>query len=93
MLLHALVQVALDPAAVGIGGQDEPLPGRAQLRDLEAQPVERLPQRLDVPSLQGDRPPGRELPEVVRHRTGGVKRPSTPCDGMAASRRTRLPPP
>ena len=52
MLLHAVVQVALDAAAVGIGGQDEPLPGCAQLFDLDAQPVERLLQRLDVPSLQ-----------------------------------------
>ena len=52
MLLHAVVQVALDLAALGVGGQDEPLPRRAQLRDLEAQPVERFPQRVDVPSLQ-----------------------------------------
>jgi hypothetical protein len=36
VLLHALVQLTLEPAAVGIGGQDEPLSGRAQLRDLEA---------------------------------------------------------
>ena len=61
VLLHAVVEVALDAAAVGIGGQDEPLPGRAQLLDLEAQPVERFLQRLDVPSLQGDRPPARGL--------------------------------
>jgi hypothetical protein len=78
VLLHALVQVTLDSAAVGIGGQDEPLPGSAQLRDLEAQPVERFPQRLDVPSLQDDRPPSRLLPGVVRHRTGGVECASTP---------------
>ena len=33
MLLHAVVQVALDRAAVGIGCQHEPPPGRAQLLD------------------------------------------------------------
>jgi hypothetical protein len=37
------VQITLDPAAVGIGSQDEPLPGRAQFRDLDAQLVERFP--------------------------------------------------
>ena len=36
LLLHAVVQVALDPPAVCVGRQDEPLPGRAQLRDLSA---------------------------------------------------------
>jgi hypothetical protein len=36
VLLDALVQVALDPAAVGVGREDESLPGRAQLRDLVA---------------------------------------------------------
>jgi hypothetical protein len=53
VLLHAIVELALDLAAIVVGSQDKPLPGRAQLRDLEAQPVERFPQRLDVPSLQG----------------------------------------
>jgi hypothetical protein len=33
------------------------------------------------------------LLEVVRYRSDGVKRPSIPYDGMAASRRIRLPPP
>jgi hypothetical protein len=36
VLLHALVQVTLDPAAVGIGSQNEPLAGRAELGDLGA---------------------------------------------------------
>jgi hypothetical protein len=52
MLLHALVQVTLDPAPLGIGSQDEPLPGCAKLRDLVAQPIDGFAQRLDVPSLQ-----------------------------------------
>jgi hypothetical protein len=29
VLLHALMQVALDPATVGVSGQEEPLSGRA----------------------------------------------------------------
>jgi hypothetical protein len=36
MLLHAFVEVALDPPPLGIGGEDEPLSGRAELIDLEA---------------------------------------------------------
>ena len=52
MLLHAVVQLTLDPAAVGVGGQDEPLPRCMQVRNLEAEPVERFPQRLGVLSLQ-----------------------------------------
>ena len=34
LLLHALVQLALDPPAVFAGGDDEPPPGRAQVFDL-----------------------------------------------------------
>jgi hypothetical protein len=33
--MHAIVQSALDGPAVGIRGQDEPLPCRAQLLDLD----------------------------------------------------------
>ena len=43
MLLHTLVQVTLDSPAIGIGGEDEPLPRRTQLRQLEPQAVERFP--------------------------------------------------
>ena len=42
VLLNALVQGALDPEAIGVGREDESLPGRADLRDLDAQPVERF---------------------------------------------------
>ena len=42
MLLHSRVELALDPAAVGIGRQDESPPRRSQLRDLEAEPIDRL---------------------------------------------------
>jgi hypothetical protein len=76
VLLHARVQVPLDHAAVGIGGQDEPSPGGAELRDLEAQPVERFAQLLDVPSIQGGSTSCRGLAEVVRHRTTAVKEPA-----------------
>jgi hypothetical protein len=48
------VQFALDLPAVGIGGHDEPLPGRAQLADLTEQPVERFPQFRLLPSRQSD---------------------------------------
>jgi hypothetical protein len=57
VLLYALVEITFDGAALGVGGLDEPLAGRLQLGELEAKPVERLPQRLNVRSLQGDRPP------------------------------------
>ena len=40
MLLHAVVQIALDRATVGIGGQNEPRPRRAQLGDLDAKTLE-----------------------------------------------------
>jgi hypothetical protein len=73
VLLHPLVELTLDLATVDTGGHDEPLPGRAQLSDLEAQPIDRFPQRLDMPSRQGDRPPFANLREVFRHRTGDVK--------------------
>ena len=36
VLLHDLVQVALDPAVVRVGSHDEPLAGRAELGDLGA---------------------------------------------------------
>jgi hypothetical protein len=57
VLLYALVQLALDPAAVGIGGQDQPFAGRAQLRGFDAKPFERLAQRFVFSSLQRCRPP------------------------------------
>ena len=70
----------LDPAAVVVGGQDEPLPGRVQLRDLEAQTVERFPQLLDCGGHPGRSTSRSWLLEVVRHRARGVNRSSTPCD-------------
>ena len=42
MLLHASMQVALDSASVGVRGEDEPLPRRAQLGDFGAQSLECL---------------------------------------------------
>jgi hypothetical protein len=38
MLLGTVVELALDPAPVGIGGEDEPLAGRPQFFDLEMRP-------------------------------------------------------
>ena len=77
VLLRTVVQLALDLAAVGISGQDEPLPGRTQLSDLKAQPVERFLQFLLLPVRRATTS-GRRRAEVVRHRTGGVKCPRTP---------------
>ena len=51
MLVHAVVQITLDRAAVGIRGQDEPLLGCAQLLDLDPQSIELL-LRVDLTSLQ-----------------------------------------
>jgi hypothetical protein len=58
------VQVVLDPAPIGIGGEDEPLAGGAQIGYLEPQSVERRLQRFVEPSLQGDRPPPMCLPKL-----------------------------
>lgn len=52
MLLHSLVELTLDRVPVGIGRNDEPLSGRVQLSDVEAQPLDRFPQCLDMPGLQ-----------------------------------------
>ena len=46
MLLHAPVQLALDRAAVGVGRENEPLARCAQRRELAAQLVERLGERV-----------------------------------------------
>jgi hypothetical protein len=64
VLLHSFVELSLDAAAIGIGPQDEPLPRRAQLRQLEPKTGERLAQCLDGRSLQLFRPPGRVLQEL-----------------------------
>jgi hypothetical protein len=53
VLLHAVVQISLDPAAIGEGAHDQPLTGCAQLRDFGAQVVERLAKRL-VPGPQDE---------------------------------------
>jgi len=50
------VQGALDAAALGIGGDGEPLTRCTQLRDLEAQRIE-LSKHVVLPILQGGRPP------------------------------------
>ena len=42
VLMHTAVQITLDRAAVGIGGQDEPLSCCAQLLDLDPQSIELL---------------------------------------------------
>ena len=52
MLLDAVVQLTLDPAAVGIGGQDEPPAGCMQAHDFRAKSVERLC-RFGVRGFQG----------------------------------------
>jgi len=54
-LLGTVVQLALDSAPIGIGGEHEPLPRRSQLLDLGAQAVAQLLQRLDPWILQRDR--------------------------------------
>jgi hypothetical protein len=52
MLLHSLVQLTLDSAAICIGRQEEPPAGRTQLRQLEPKAGERLVQWLDRRSPQ-----------------------------------------
>jgi len=75
VLLRALVEVTLDPAAVGIGSKNEPRTGRAQLGDLGAQPLELAAPRLDLIGLQSYRPPGRGLPRLSVAAPGTSSRP------------------
>jgi hypothetical protein len=53
-LVDTVVQLSLDPAAVGIRGQDEPPARRVKVVDLRVQSRE-LPLHVDLPSLQLDR--------------------------------------
>jgi len=71
------VQVALDPAALGIGRED-------------LTPARRL-QLFDVTSLHNDLPVADV--RTLRPRAGGVKWPSTRVPGRAASLCIRLPAP
>jgi len=52
VLLRTVVEVALDPAAVCIVGDSQPLARRAQVVDLEAEALERLLRRLDMRKLR-----------------------------------------
>ena len=52
VLLRTVVEVALDPAAVNIVGDSQPLAGRAQVFDLQAESLERLLRRLDMRKLR-----------------------------------------
>ena len=52
VLLRTVVKLALDPAAVCIVGDSQPLAGRAQVFDLDAKPLERLLRRLDMRKLR-----------------------------------------
>ena len=92
MLVHTVVQITLDRAAVGIRGQDEPLSSCAQPLDLGPQSIELIAPRLDLPSLQFYRPPGPDCPRLSVTAAAGSSGPALP-DGMAASCRIRLPPP
>ena len=56
VLLDALVQLALKPAALGIVDHGEPPARGPQVDDLGAQPVELL-RRRDLPSLHGGQHP------------------------------------
>jgi hypothetical protein len=88
MLLRTVVEVALDPATVGIGGSDEPFSGRPQLPDLEAQPVERLVKRFDARNFQVDRPPARGCPRKL----SVIARPSSRGASTPTQRGGSLPP-
>ena len=56
LLLHVVVEGALEVPALGVVGNGQPPPGRAQLVDLAAQLVE-LPHRVGSPLPQDDPPP------------------------------------
>jgi hypothetical protein len=76
VLVHTVVQLALDGAAIAIRGKNEPRPGRAQLGDLGAQPLELVVPVLDLLGLQGYRPPGRGLPRLSVAAPGTSSRPA-----------------
>jgi len=59
MLLHAVVQNALDRAIFGVAGKNKPRPGRAQLGDLRAKALDVVALWFGLLGLQGYRPPGR----------------------------------
>ena len=52
VLLRTVVEVSLDPAAVCIVGDSQPLAGRAQVFDLDVESIERLLRRLDMRKLR-----------------------------------------
>jgi hypothetical protein len=60
--MHTVVQITLDRAPIGVGSKNEPRPGRAQVGDLGAQPLELVVSRLELFSVQSYRPPGRGPP-------------------------------
>ena len=55
LLLHAVVQRALEAAALGVGGQGESLARGTQVVGLDTQPIERS-HFVGLPIPQGDRP-------------------------------------
>jgi hypothetical protein len=86
MLLGTVVELALDPAPVGIGGEDEPLAGRSQLFDLEMRPSlqqttssARLEGKLSViaSAVSSDRAPGRSGGQPPTHSPAGAVVPSS----------------
>jgi hypothetical protein len=76
VLLRAVVDVTLDAPAVRIGSENESRPGRAQLGDLGAQPLELVAARFDLLSLQSDRPPCRGLWRLSVAAPGTSSRPA-----------------
>jgi hypothetical protein len=91
VLLRTVVKLALESATVGIGSRHDARSRRAQLLDLEAQPVERLLRPLDGRNLQVTDLLLEDSRKVPR-RTAVVKRPSPRTEGVSAWRRSRLPP-
>ena len=92
LLLHGLVQFALDRAKFGIGGRNEPRPGGAQLGNLGAEPLRLAALRVRLLGFQGDRPPrsgSPDCPSQAPDRQVGHH----PSDGVAASHHKCLPPP
>jgi hypothetical protein len=53
VLLHAVVEITLDRATVGIAGKNEPRQGRAQLVDICAELLELVELRFFLLGLQG----------------------------------------
>ena len=86
-LLRAVVQVALDPPALGVAGGDDPRPRRLDLGELAAQ-LDAQPRDLDRQAAGLDQL-GQQVGRSLRRRGRAGRRPAAPRRARSASARAR----